>query len=136
MAKAAVIYWSGSGNTEAMANQICEGIKKSGTECDLFNVSSFSGNIADYDKVALGCPAMGDEVLEEAEFDPFYQSLDLKGKKIAIFGSYGWGDGKWMRDWADDASSRGAQLYDEGLMVNGSPSGTECEEYGEGFGKF
>ncbi len=88
MEKAAVIYWSGSGNTEAMANEICDGIKAGGMDCELYNVSDFKGNIADYSKIALGCPAMGDEVLEESEFEPFYSSINISGKKIAIFGSY------------------------------------------------
>ena len=82
MAKTAVIYWSGTGNTEAMANEICEGIKAGGTECDLFNVAEFTGSIDDYDKIALGCPAMGDEVLEECDFDPFYQGLNISGKRL------------------------------------------------------
>ena len=136
MAKTAVIYWSGTGNTEAMANEICEGINADGTECDLFNVAEFTGSIDDYDKIALGCPAMGDEVLEECDFDPFYQGLNISGKKVALFGSYGWGDGKWMRDWAEDATAKGARLYDEGLIVNGAPSGSECKDYGAGFAKF
>lgn len=71
---------------------------------------------------------MGDEVLEESEFEPFYSSINIAGKKIAIFGSYGWGDGQWMRSWAADTSSRGAALFDEGLMVNGAPSGSECKD--------
>ena len=82
--KTAVIYWSGTGNTEAMANAIAEG-----AGADLFSVSDFSGNIADYDKIAFGCPAMGAEVLEEDEFEPFFESIegDLNGKDIALFGS-------------------------------------------------
>lgn len=85
MAKTAVIYWSGTGNTEAMANEICEGIKADGTECDLFNVDEFTGSIDDYDKIALGCPAMGDEVLEECDFEPFYQGLNISGQKGCTF---------------------------------------------------
>ena len=96
--KTAVIYWSGTGNTEAMAKAVAEG-----ANAELFEVSEFSGNIADYDAIAFGCPAMGAEVLEETEFEPMFASVEtsLGGKKIGIFGSYGWGDGQWMRDWKD-----------------------------------
>ena len=101
MSKAAVIYWSQTGNTEQMATAIAEGIREGGMECDLLNVADTNaGAAAGYDKIALGCPAMGAEVLEEAEFDPFFTELEnrLAGRKVALFGSYGWGDGQWMRD--------------------------------------
>ena len=89
MEKAAVIYWSGTGNTEIMAQEIFNGIKKAGMEADIFNVSNFSGDISEYSKIAFGCSAMGDEVLEEAEFEPFYESIEgkISGKKVALFGS-------------------------------------------------
>ena len=89
--KTAVIYWSGTGNTEAMAVAVADG-----AEAELFSVSDFSGNIADYDAVAFGCPAMGAEVLEEEVFEPFFTAIEseLNGKKVALFGSYGWGDGE------------------------------------------
>ena len=118
--KTAVIYWSGTGNTEAMAKAIAEG-----AGADLFSVSDFSGNIADYDAIAFGCPAMGAEVLEEDEFDPFFTSIEgsLSGKKVLLFGSYGWGDGEWMRNWADRTKNVGANLIaEEGLIVNEAPS--------------
>lgn len=85
--KAAVIYWSGTGNTEQMAQAIADA-----AGAELFAVSDFSGSIADYDRIAFGCSAMGDEVLEEDEFEPFFASIegDLSGKTIALFGSYGW----------------------------------------------
>ena len=94
MSKAAVIYWSQTGNTEQMATAIAEGIREGGMECDLLNVADTNaGAAAGYDKIALGCPAMGAEVLEEAEFDPFFTELEnrLAGRKVALFGSYGWG---------------------------------------------
>ncbi|MCM1382358.1 MAG: flavodoxin domain-containing protein [Muribaculaceae bacterium] len=96
--KTAVIFWSGTGNTEAMAQAVAE---SAGAE--LFSVSEFSGNVGDYDAVAFGCPAMGAEVLEESEFEPFFTEIEssLNGKKVALFGSYGWGDGEWMRNWED-----------------------------------
>ena len=136
--KKAVIYWSGTGNTAAMASAIAAGMGE-GTE--LYSVDQFSGAIADYDKIAFGCSAMGDEVLEEAEFDPFFTSIEgkLGGKKVALFGSYGWGDGQWMRDWAERTTKAGANLYDDGLTVNGFPDGdakVQCTAFGEGFGAY
>ena len=93
MSKAAVIFWSQTGNTEQMANAIAEGIREGGMECDLLNVADTNANDASaYAKIALGCPAMGAEVLEETEFDPFFTELESKisGRKVALFGSYGW----------------------------------------------
>ena len=107
MSKLAVIYWSGTGNTKAMAEAVAEGAKGAGAEVALLNVSETTADAAaSYDKLALGCSAMGDEVLEEAEFEPFFQQLEsrLTGKNISLFGSYGWGDGQWMRDWARRAA--------------------------------
>ena len=118
--KTAVIYWSGTGNTEAMAKAVAEG-----ANADLFEVSGFSGNIADYDAFAFGCPAMGAEVLEEDEFEPFFANIEgsLSGKKVLLFGSYGWGDGEWMRNWYDRTKAAGAELIgDEGFIVNEAPS--------------
>jgi len=117
--KTAVIYWSGSGNTEAMAKAVAEG-----AGAELFNVSEFSGDVAEYDGLAFGCPAMGAENLEESEFEPFFSENEgkLSGKKVALFGSYGWGDGEWMREWAERVKNDGAVLVnDEGLIVNEAP---------------
>ena len=136
--KKAVIYWSGTGNTAAMASAIAAGMGE-GTE--LYSVDQFTGDIAEYDKIAFGCPAMGDEVLEEGEFDPFFSSIEgkLGGKKVALFGSYGWGDGQWMRYWAERTTKTGANLYDDGLLVNGFPDAdakVQCTAFGEGFGAY
>ena len=136
--KKAVIYWSGTGNTAAMASAIAAGMGE-GTE--LYSVDQFTGDIAEYDKIAFGCPAMGDEVLEEGEFDPFFSSIEgkLGGKKVALFGSYGWGDGQWMRDWAERTTKKGPNLYDDGLLVNGFPDAdakVQCTAFGEGFGAY
>ena len=139
MAAIKVIYWSQSGNTQAMANAVAEGIKEAGKEAEAVFVTEANINdIKDDTAVALGCPAMGAEVLEEADMEPFVTSFEsiAAGKNVALFGSYGWGDGKWMRDWAEDATAKGARLYDEGLIVNGAPSGSECKDYGAGFAKF
>ncbi len=136
MSKIAVIYWSSTGNTEMMANAIAEG-----AGAELFFVSDFSGNIADYDKIAFGCPAMGAEVLEEDEFEPFFTSAEssLSGKTIALFGSYGWGDGEWMRNWEERVKADGAALFgEEGLIVNETPSDDDlarCREFGENLAK-
>ena len=96
-----------------------------GAEAELFAVSDFSGSIGDYEAVAFGCPAMGDEVLEESEFEPFFTSVEgeLSGKKVVLFGSYGWGDGEWMRNWEERVKKAGAELVGgEGCIVNDAPS--------------
>ena len=124
--KTAVIYWSGTGNTEQMANAIAEA-----AGAELYSVSDFSGDIADYDRIAFGCSAMGDEVLEESEFEPFFTAIEgaLSGKTIALFGSYGWGDGEWMRNWEERVKNDGAVLLnDEGLIVNEAPSYEDLEK--------
>ena len=124
MSKIAVIYWSGTGNTQAMAEAVAEGAKNAGAQADLFSVSDTSADAAAaYDKLALGCPAMSAEVLEESEFEPFFTELEgrLSGKKVVLFGSYGWGDGQWMRDWADRLAASGAAASGEPLIVNEAP---------------
>lgn len=130
--KTAVIYWSGTGNTEKMAQAIADA-----AGAELYSVSDFNGNIADYDRVAFGCPAMGAEVLEEDEFEPFFTGAEgqLSGKTIALFGSYGWGDGEWMRNWVDRCNAAGAVVIDgEGLIANETPSDDDlaaCKALGE-----
>ncbi|MDR1774186.1 MAG: flavodoxin [Clostridioides sp.] len=132
-----IVYWSGTGNTEEMANLIGNGITESGKNVELISVSDAKADIFDDEEIIiLGCPAMGDEVLEESEFDPFIESIEGKvsNKKVALFGSYGWGDGKWMKDWEERMSSCGANLICEGLIVNGYPEGDcgkECIEFGK-----
>ena len=125
MSKAAVIYWTMSGNTETMASAVAAGLESAGAEVTLKQVGEISADDAlSYDLLALGCPAMGAEVLEESEFEPFFSELEgkLGGKKVALFGSYGWGDGQWMRDWQDRVDAAGADLVDgEGLIVNNDP---------------
>lgn len=125
MSKVAVIYWSGTGNTKMMAEAVSEGAKNTGAEVSLLNVSETSAaEAASFDVLALGCPAMGGEVLEEMEFEPFFTELEskLSGKKVALFGSYGWGDGQWMRDWVDRMSSAGANVLNgEGVICKEAP---------------
>lgn len=125
MSKVAVIYWSGTGNTKMMAEAVSEGAKNAGADVSLLNVSETSAaEAAFFDVLALGCPAMGGEVLEEMEFEPFFTELESKlfGKKVALFGSYGWGDGQWMRDWVDRMSSAGANVLNgEGVICKEAP---------------
>ena len=101
--KAAVVYWSGTGNTAAMADLVLEGMQSMGVQADLLECNSVT-DLSGYDAIAFGCPAMGSEQLEDSEFEPMFDSVkkNLSGKKIALFGSYGWGDGEWMRNWEDD----------------------------------
>ena len=125
MSKMAVIYWSGTGNTQAMAEAVAQGAGDAGAETELFQVSQIdAAKAAEYPLLALGCSAMGDEVLEEGEFEPFFAALETKlsGKPVALFGSYGWGDGQWMRDWTQRAKAAGALVVgDEGLIANEAP---------------
>ena len=125
MKKIAVIYWSGTGNTEAMADLVANAAAAAGASVDKFTASEFNtASAGDYTGFALGCPAMGAEQLEESEFEPMFASLEgsLNGKKVALFGSYGWGDGQWMRDWCERVKEDGAVLFsEEGLICNETP---------------
>ena len=121
MSKVAGVYWSGSGNTEAMANAVALG---AGDSAQIIQVSDFGADqVAEYDAIAFGCPAMGDEVLEENEFEPVFEACKpaLDGKKIALFGSYGWGDGAWMRNWEQDCKNCGAILACDSVICNDAP---------------
>ena len=133
--KAAVIYWSGTGNTEKMAQAVLEGLKGAGAEAQLLTPDQVDTSLAGLDIVALGCPAMGAEVLEENEFEPMFQNIkgNLAGKKVAIFGSYGWGDGEWMRNWEQECKAAGVNLVSEGPMANNEPDDAalaECKALG------
>ena len=124
MSKVAVVYWSSTGNTEAMANAVAEGAKEAGAEVTKFETADFSADKVDeFDAIAFGCPAMGDEVLEEDEFEPMFDDCKdaLKDKKIALFGSYGWGDGEWMRNWEESCKEAGAVLATESVICNDMP---------------
>lgn len=141
--KAAVIYWTGTGNTESMAQAVKEGLGIAGVEADLLQFSEITPDdaLAKYDLLALGCPAMGAEQLEEGEVEPFFSELEgkLQGRKLALFGSYGWGDGQWMRDWAERAQAAGAILATgEGLMANEAPDDdalNACQDLGQALAK-
>ncbi len=128
--KTAVVFWSGTGNTEAMANAVADGMKEKGAEVSVLGPSEFTADkLAEFDAVAFGCPAMGNEVLEESEFDPMFTGIEgsLSGKKIALFGSFGWGDGEWMRNWEDRCKAAGANLVCESVMVNDAPDSDGVE---------
>ena len=136
MSKVAVVYWSSTGNTEAMANAVAEGAKAAGAEVISFESAVFSADKVDeFDAIAFGCPAMGDEVLEEDEFEPMFDGCkaELKDKKIALFGSYGWGDGEWMRNWEKSCKEAGAVLATESVICNDMPDDAgvaNCKELG------
>ena len=124
MSKIAVVYWSGTGNTEAMASAVAEGAKTAGADAGVFTASEFdAGKMDEYDAIAFGCPAMGDEELEDSEFLPMFEKCEAKlsGKNIALFGSYGWGDGEWMRSWEKICKTAGAVLACDSVICNEDP---------------
>ncbi len=124
MSKVAVVYWSGTGNTEAMAEAVVEGARAAGADVSVFGSGSYDRlDVTGFDGLAFGCPAMGAEVLEEDEFGPMFDKVKslLAGKKLALFGSYGWGDGEWMRNWEEDVRANGGELSAEALIVNDAP---------------
>ena len=137
MSKVAVVYWSGTGNTEAMAVSVADGVKKAGGEAVVLTAGEFDSSMAaSFDAIAFGCPAMGAEELEEDEFEPMFSACEseLKGKKIALFGSYGWGDGEWMRTWEERCVSLGAVIACESVIANEAPddeAAAKCVELGE-----
>ena len=132
-----IVYWSGSGNTEKMANLIAQGIKENGVEAQVIDVSHANSDIFnDEDIIILGCPAMGAEMLEESEFEPMFMECEpkLKGKKIALFGSYGWGDGEWMRIWEETCIGDGAVMACDFVICQETPdeeAESECKNLGK-----
>ena len=131
--KVAVVYWSSTGNTEAMAQAVVEGAKHAGAEAELFTAAEFDGGKMDeFDAVAFGCPAMGAEELEDGEFAPMFETCEskLSGKKIALFGSYGWGHGEWMRTWEDACRGDGATVVCDSVICCGAPDDAATAECG------
>ena len=132
MNKVAIVYWSGTGNTEQMAQAVAEGVKNAGGEADVLTCAEFdSAKLTDYGAVAFGCPAMGAEQLEEGEFEPMFADLEgsLSGVKVALFGSYGWGDGEWMREWESRMLDAGANVLNrEGLICHETPDDDALED--------
>lgn len=141
MKNIAIVYWSGTGNTEAMANALRTAVTEAGAEAALIPAEAFAADqVAAFDALAFGCPAMGAENLEEDVFEPMFASVEsaLAGKKVFLFGSYGWGDGQWMRDWEDRAKAAGAELVADGLTVNEAPDDdalAQCKALGETLAK-
>lgn len=131
MAELKIVYWSGTGNTAIMADCIAKGAGAAGAEAKLIPVEETTPQELAAEKVfALGCPSMGDEVLEEMTMEPFVEELEksVSGKKILLFGSYGWGDGQWMRDWTERMTAAGAQMIEmDGVIANGAPAGEDEE---------
>ena len=136
MSKVAVVYWSGTGNTEIMAQKVFDGAKAAGAEAEIYQAADFSPEIMDrFDAIAFGCPSMGNEQLEESEFEPMFTACEpkLAGKKIALFGSYGWGDGEWMRNWDENCRAAGAVMACDFVICNESPDAdaeAACEAMG------
>ena len=122
MNKVAVIFWSGTGNTEAMANAVAEGAKAAGADVDLLTCADVKG-VDSYDAVALGCPAMGAEELEDGEFQPMLETIEpaLTSKKVALFGSYDWGTGEWLENWEARCAEKGITLAAEIVKANNAP---------------
>lgn len=141
MRKTAVVYWSGTGNTQMMAEKVAEGVRAAGAEADVYNCTEFSADLMDnYEAVAFGCPSMGSEQLEDTEFEPVFTECEAKlsGKVIGLFGSYGWGDGEWMRSWEKDCSDAGVNLVCESVTCCEAPDDaalTACRELGKTLAK-
>lgn len=137
MSKVAVVYWSGTGNTEAMANHVADGVKEAGAEVEVFTASEFDADKMDeFDAVGFGCPAMGAEELEDSEFLPMFEGCQskLSGKKIALFGSYDWGDGEWMRTWEENCKNDGAVMVTDFVICHEEPdddAAVACKELGK-----
>lgn len=138
MDKVYIVYWSQTGNTQAMAEAIAKGVTDAGKEAVLKFVTEASlDELKQAKAFALGCPAMGAEVLEEMDMEPFVADVETfaAGKTIALFGSYGWGDGLWMRDWVERMIGSGATVMNgEGLMCQEVPDASalaECESLGK-----
>ncbi len=139
--KIAVVYWSGTGNTEAMANAVLEGVTAAGADGALLTAAEFTADqVAEYDAIAFGCPSMGVESLEEGEFEPMFRACEpsLAGKRLALFGSDGWGDGEWMRNWEDECRADGAKLVCDSVICNDAPDDdalAACKALGEALAK-
>ena len=136
MAKIAVVFWSGTGNTEAMANSVVAGVKSVGVDVDLFQVDDFKADdMTGYSGFIFGCPAMGDEVLEEDSFEPFFTEAEAKidGVPVALFGSYGWGGGAWMESWTERAKEAGAKFIGSVIAENAPDEDAlkNCEKLGK-----
>ncbi len=134
MSRVAVVYWSGTGNTEQMADAVADGAKKAGAEVDVVAAAEFTPDkVSEYDGIAFGCPAMDVEVLEQSEFEPMFASVEnnLGGKKVALFGSYGWGDGAWMTSWEERCENDGILLATDSVICNEAPDADAVDRCGK-----
>ncbi len=138
--KVAIVYWSGTGNTEAMAQAVAEGVTGVGAQAEVLPSAAFDGAlVGEFDAIGFGCPAMGAEVLEETEFEPLFSGClpHLAGKPVGLFGSYGWGDGEWMRQWEQTCIDAEAKLVTEGVICCGYPDDAaleQCRALGQALG--
>ncbi|MCD8331142.1 MAG: flavodoxin [Oscillospiraceae bacterium] len=124
MKKAAIVYWSGTGNTEEMAKAVAQEVQQAGAEAALLPCAQFdAAQAAQYDAITFGCAAMGAEELEDSEFEPMFAQCEgsLGGKRVALFGSYGWGDGEWMRTWEERCRQAGIDLVCDSVICNYAP---------------
>lgn len=124
MSKVAVVYWTGTGNTETMANAVAEGAKDAGADVSVIFCSDFGADkVDDFDAIAFGCPAMGDEELEDSEFEPMFSDVEgkLGSKPIALFGSYSWAEGEWMQKWEERCREAGLNLAADSVIAFESP---------------
>jgi flavodoxin short chain len=141
MADVLIVYWSGTGNTEMMAEKIKEGLENNNLIVEMATVDEVNpSDVNNYEKILLGCPSMGEDELEDTEFEPFFEEVTrlISGKHIGLFGSYGWGEGEWMKIWETRVKTTGANLFQEGLMVNYTPTDEDnlaCIAFGEAFAK-
>ena len=133
-----VAYWSGTGNTAAMATILGKGIQDGGATAKVVSVEDIKADdLKDYPVFALGCPSMGNETLEETVMEDFVTEVEsfASGKKIGLFGSYGWGDGEWMRNWVEQMTGAGAEMIEaEGIIANEAPDAdaqAACEAAGK-----
>lgn len=134
--KVSIVYWSGTGNTELMAASAAEGAKRAGADVEMLTAAEADASVLKSDALLFGCPAMGAEELEETEFEPFFSAIEgkLAGKKVGLFGSYGWGDGEWMRTWTERVKKAGGVMITDGVIANEAPdeaASAECEALGE-----
>ena len=134
--KVSIVYWSGTGNTELMAASAAEGAKRAGADVEMLTAAEADASVLKSGALLFGCPAMGAEELEETEFEPFFSAIEgkLAGKKVGLFGSYGWGDGEWMRTWTERMKKAGGVMIADGVIANEAPdeaASAECEALGE-----
>ena len=143
MEQVLIVYWSGTGNTAAMAEMVAEGIKEAGREAVILPAEEASlADVEKYRAIAMGCPSMGDEVLEESTMEPFVEEIEgsVSGKTLGLFGSYGWGDGQWMRGWEERVAGAGAAVVGgQGVIAQETPDEdalSKCRELGRSLAGF